>query len=97
VESTDGTTSVQRPADAELHRRLVCGDGDESAPDEAYRAYGGLTLDAGDFRLLVGGRYAPDTVPRKRRATRPPYGTYWSGPRRCRGCESDPRGHRGVT
>lgn len=40
MESTDGTTSVQQPADAELHRRLVYGD--ESALAEAYGAYGGL-------------------------------------------------------
>ncbi|MEV0176478.1 sigma-70 family RNA polymerase sigma factor [Streptomyces sp. NPDC050803] len=35
-----GDTSVQPPADAELHRRLVYGD--ESALAEAYAAYGAL-------------------------------------------------------
>lgn len=39
MEST-GSTSVQQPADAELHRRLVYGD--ESALAEAYGAYGPL-------------------------------------------------------
>lgn len=35
-----GDMSVQPPADADLHRRLVYGD--ESAPAEVYAAYGGL-------------------------------------------------------
>ncbi|QOV39203.1 sigma-70 family RNA polymerase sigma factor [Streptomyces ferrugineus] len=39
VEST-GDTSVEPPADAEVHRRLVYGD--ESALAEVYAAYGGL-------------------------------------------------------
>lgn len=39
MEST-GDASVRRPADAELHRRLVYGD--ESALAEAYQAYGAL-------------------------------------------------------
>ena len=40
MESADKTMSVQQPADAELHRRLVYGD--ESALAEAYGAYGSL-------------------------------------------------------
>lgn len=59
MESTDGTTSVQQPADAELHRRLVYGD--ESALAEAYGAYGGLVR-AVAVRVTRSGAAAEDVA-----------------------------------
>lgn len=59
MESTGGTTSVQRPADAELHRRLVYGD--ESALAEAYGMYGGLVR-AVAVRVTRSGAAAEDVA-----------------------------------
>ncbi|MFF7275683.1 RNA polymerase sigma factor [Streptomyces griseorubiginosus] len=59
MESTDGTTSVQQPADAELHRRLVYGD--ESALAEAYGVYGGLVR-AVALRVTRSGAAAEDVA-----------------------------------
>jgi DNA-directed RNA polymerase specialized sigma24 family protein len=59
VESTGGTTSVQQPADAELHRRLVYGD--ESALTEAYGMYGGVVR-AVAVRVTRSGAAAEDVA-----------------------------------